>query len=88
MSIRESLISLGELPYRRSVITLRDGELTVENCGGVISVSDCREVNGEIVLKLHDRLLRVTGSELLLESLGAYGVRILGGIQSLAFVEL
>lgn len=89
MGIRQSLISLGELPYRHSVVTIRDfGELTAENCTAVVSCSDSREKSGEIVLKLRDRLLRVRGSELQLESFGAYGVRILGELQTVEFVEL
>ena len=82
-------ISLGELPYRHSVITIKDcGEFTVDNCTAVISCSDSREKSGEIVLKLRDRLLRVCGSDLVLESFGAFGVRILGEIQSVSFVEI
>lgn len=89
MGIRQSLISLGELPYRHSVVTIRDfGELTAENCTAVVSCSDSREKSGEIVLKLRDRLLRVRGSELQLESFGAYGVRIVGELQTVEFVEL
>lgn len=89
MGIKQSLISLGELPYQHTVITLRDGrELTAENCTAVVSCSDSREKSGEIVLKIQDRLLRVCGENLVLESFGAYGVRILGNIQTVAFVEL
>lgn len=89
MGIKQSLISLGDLPYRHSVITIKDfGELTAENCTAVISCTDSREKSGEIVLKLRDRLLRVCGEELQLESFGAYGVRILGEIQSVSFVEI
>ena len=89
MGLKQSLISLGELPYQHSVITIRDNsELTAENCTAVVSCSDSREKSGEIVLKLADRLLRVCGGELQLESFGAYGVRILGDIRSVSFVEL
>lgn len=89
MGIKQSLISLGELPYRHSAVTIRDNEeLTAENCTAVISCSDSREKAGEIVLKLPERLLRVCGENLRLESFGAYGVRILGEIQTVSFVEI
>ena len=89
MGIKQSLISLGKLPYRHSVITMRDGkELTAENCTAVASCSDSRERSGEIVLRIQDRLLRVCGDNLLLESFGAYGVRICGDIQTVSFVDI
>ncbi|MGN1340378.1 MAG: YabP/YqfC family sporulation protein [Oscillospiraceae bacterium] len=89
MGIKQSLISLGELPYRHSTVTIRDfGELVAENCTAVVSCTDSREKSGEIVLKLRDRLIRVRGCDLRLESFGAYGVRILGSIQAVEFLEL
>ncbi len=89
MGIKQSLISLGELPYRHSVITIKDcGELIAENCTAVVSCSDSREKSGEIVLQIRDRLMRICGENLQLESFGAYGVRILGEIQAVSFVDI
>lgn len=93
MGIKDRLISLGEAPWQHSAVIIRDGkELCVDCCTAVISCTDCSERSGEIVLKIRcsgeDRLLRVCGSGLLLENFGADGVRIIGGIESLAFVAL
>ena len=93
MGIKEALISLGELPWQHSVITLRDGqELCVENCTAVVSCTDSCEKSGEIVIRIRcagqERLLRICGGELMLESFGTYGVRILGNIETLSFVQL
>lgn len=93
MGIKEALIALGEAPYQHSVVTLRDcGELVAENCTGVISCTDSREKSGEIVLRMRcggeDRLMRVCGCGLALESGGAFGVRIVGDIEAVSFVRL
>lgn len=92
MGIKSRLTELGELPWRHSVVTLRDGcDLCAENCTAVVGCTDCTD-NGEIVLKLRccgtERLMRVCGSDLILESYGAYGVRITGKITTVAFIEL
>jgi len=93
MGIKEALTALGETPYQHSTVTIRDGSgLTAENCTGVISCTDSRESCGEIVLKIRcggeDRLMRVQGSGLVLESAGAYGVQINGDIDSVSFLRL
>ena len=93
MGIRESLTSLGEAPNQHSTVTNRDGcGLTAENCTGVISCTDSRESCGEIVLKIRcggeDRLMRVQGCGLVLESAGAFGVQITGDIEAVSFLRL
>ncbi len=92
MGLKQKLTALGELPWKHSLVTLRDGcELCAENCTEVVGCTD-RSDSGEIVLKIRcdgaDRLLRVCGGGLMLESFGAYGVRISGDITSMAFIEL
>lgn len=93
MGLKEALTALGETPYQHSTVTIRDGaELVAENCAGVISCTDSREVSGEIVLKIRccgeDRLMRIQGSGLTLESGGAYGVRVTGVIEAVSFFSL
>lgn len=93
MGIRETLTALGETPYQHSTVTIRDGiALTAENCTGVISCTDSRESSGEIVLKIRcggeERLMRVQGAGLTLESAGAFGVEITGDIESVSFLRL
>ena len=93
MGLKDALISLGEAPYQHSTVTLRDGrELTAENCTGVISCTDSSEKCGEIVLKIRcggeERLMRVVGCGLTLESGGAYGVHISGDIEAVSFLRL
>lgn len=93
MGIKGSLIALGELPYRHCTVTLYDGtELIADNCSGVVSCTDCREDDGEIVLRLRQadggRLMRVRGERLLLENMDGDGVKILGKITSISLIEL
>lgn len=92
MGMKQKLTNLGELPWKHSVVTLRDGcDLCAENCTAVVGCTDSQE-GCEIVLNIRcsgaDRLMRVCGSDLLLESFGAYGVRITGNITSMSFIEL
>ena len=86
MGLKEALTALGEAPYQHTTVTLR------ENCAGVISCTDSREVSGEIVLKIRcageERLMRVQGTGLTLESGGAYGVRVTGSIEAVSFLSL
>ena len=91
--MKEALTALGEAPYQHTTVTLRDcAELIAENCAGVISCTDSREVSGEIVLKIRcageERLMRVQGTGLTLESGGAYGVRVTGSIEAVSFLSL
>ena len=93
MGLKEALTALGEAPYQHTTVTLRNcAELIAENCAGVISCTDSREVSGEIVLKIRcageERLMRVQGTGLTLESGGAYGVRITGSIEAVSFLSL
>lgn len=93
MGLKDALTALGETPYQHSAVTIRDGsELVAENCTGVISCTDSRETIGEIVLKIRcageERLMRVQGTGLTLESGGAYGVRITGAIEAVSFLCL
>ena len=92
MSIKQKLTDFGELPWRHSVITLKDGcDLSAENCTAVVGCTDQQD-SCEIVLNIRcngtDRLMRVCGSGLILESFGAYGVHITGNIASVSFIEL
>ena len=82
-----------EQDMQHTTVTLRNcAELIAENCAGVISCTDSREVSGEIVLKIRcageERLMRVQGTGLTLESGGAYGVRITGSIEAVRFLSL
>ena len=77
----------------RKILVRRSDQITIaENCAGVISCTDSREVSGEIVLKIRcageERLMRVQGTGLTLESGGAYGVRVTGSIEAVSFLSL
>ena len=92
MGFKQKLTSMGELPWRHSVVNIRDGtELCAENCTEVVGCTDLTDA-GEVILKIRcngaDRLMRVCGEKLALDSFGPYGVRILGKIPSVSFIEL
>ena len=92
MGLKQRLTAVGELPWKHSVITINDGcDLCAENCTAVVGCTG-GDASSEIVLKIRcngtDRLIRVCGGDLLLESFGAYGVRITGNISGINFIEL
>ena len=92
MGIKQKLTAMGELPWKHSVVTITDGcDLCADNCTAVVGCTGEQE-NGEIVLKIRcngaDRLMRVCGNDLILESSGAYGARITGRITGVSFIEL
>lgn len=92
MGLKQRLTAIGELPWKHSVITITDGcDLCAENCTAVVGCTG-DTASCEIVLKIRcsgdERLMRVCGGELLLESFGAYGVRIRGSITGISFIEL
>lgn len=92
MGLKQRLTAMGELPWKHSIITITDGcDLCAENCTAVVGCT-ADTAGSEIVLKIRcsgaDRLMRVSGSDLLLESFGAYGVRITGNITGVGFIEL
>lgn len=92
MGIKQKLTAMGELPWKHSVVTIQDGcDLCAENCTAVVGCAGQSDA-GEILLKIRcngtDRLMRVCGRDLILESFGAYGVRITGNITGVNFIEL
>lgn len=92
VGIREKLTQLGELPWSRSVVTINDGsDLYAENCLAIAGCV-CGEQCDEIVLRIRcsgcDRLLRVKGTGLLLESSSAYGAHISGAIAAIEYIDL
>ena len=89
MGLKEALTALGEAPYQHTTVTLRDcAELIAENCAGVISCTDSREIVLKIRCAGEERLMRVQGTGLTLESGGAYGVRVTGSIEAVSFLSL
>ena len=92
MGLKQRLTAVWELPWKHSVITINDGcDLCAENCTALVGCTG-GDASSEIVLKIRcngtDRLIRVCGGDLLLESFGAYGVRITGNISGINFIEL
>lgn len=84
MGIKDKLIALGDLPQRRSEITLRGlNELLVENCLGVSGYDE-----SFITLAVYGAKIVIAGTPLVLESFGAHGVKITGNIHSLTLEEM
>lgn len=94
MGIKDRLTELGEAPRRHCTVSLFDGnELLIDCCGGVMGFTEgCEGADGEILLKIPcgsaDRLMRISGGGLTLESFGPDGVRIIGSIEAVSFVTL
>lgn len=84
MGIKETLIRLGDIPQLHSQITLRDNtELCAENCR---CVSGCDD--NLVVLRMEKIQVHITGTELVLDNFGAYGVKVTGRIHSVTMEEL
>ena len=84
MGIKNTLIRLGDIPRRNAVITLLgSGEVNVENC---VCVFGCDE--NLMILRTQDTLIKIHGTDLVLDNFGAYGVKVRGAIHSLGLEEL
>ncbi len=82
MGLKETLIRIGDM-QGESRITITGGrELCAENCRSIIA---CDE--NLAVLRTDNLDIRITGTSLVLENFGAYGVKIIGQIHSLTFIS-
>ena len=82
MGIKETLIKLGEMPKEPHISIEGNRLLCVEECR---CITACDEDLAVLRVKGFD--IRVVGSGLVLESYGAFGVRLTGSIHSLTFDE-
>ena len=87
---RDFLTALGEkldipreaLPCGFALALSGDGEMTVWGCRRILSYNE-----GEIVLLVGKRTLRVCGAALFCSAFGSGAVTVTGKIDSLAFLE-
>ncbi|MBQ9948338.1 MAG: YabP/YqfC family sporulation protein [Oscillospiraceae bacterium] len=82
MGIKDTLIRLGEYRGEAQTLIFGNRELCIENCR---CITACDE--NLAVLRMEGIDIRVTGTELMLENFGAYGVKLTGRIHSLTFEE-
>lgn len=83
MGIKDTLIRLGEYRGEAQTLIFGNRELCIENCR---CITACDE--NLAVLRMEGIDIRVTGTELMLENFGAYGVKLTGRIHSLTFEEI
>lgn len=82
MGIKDTLIRLGEYRGEAQTLIFGNRELCIENCR---CITACDE--NLAVLRMEGIDIHVTGTELMLENFGAYGVKLTGRIHSLTFEE-
>ncbi len=84
MGLKNKLIELGDMPNKHTRITITDrNELCAENCRCVFG---CDE--NLVVLSMNGGIVRITGTDLVLENFGAYGVKVTGCLHSITMEEL
>lgn len=82
MSLKEKLIRLGDMQGEARITLCGNGELCAENCR---CITACDE--NLAVLRMEGLDIRVTGTDLVLENFGAFGVKLTGKIHSLTIEE-
>ncbi|MBP1543160.1 MAG: YabP/YqfC family sporulation protein [Oscillospiraceae bacterium] len=83
MGIKSRLIRLTEVHGEMLVTLSGSREVCVENCTGIT----CADENCAVLCSEKESI-RVTGTALVLESYGAYGVKITGRIHSVTLEDM
>ena len=82
MGLKETLIRLGDIQGESRITLFGTRELCAENCRCITACDD-----NLTVLRMEGLDISVTGTELVLENFGAYGVKLTGRIHSLTLEE-
>lgn len=82
MGLKETLIRLGDIQGESRITLFGNRELCAENCRCITACDD-----NLTVLRMEGLDISVTGTELVLENFGAYGVKLTGRIHSLTLEE-
>ncbi len=83
MGLKETLIRIGDIQGESRITLLGKRELCAENCR---CITACDE--NLTVLRMDGFDIHITGTELVLENFGGYGVKLTGEIHSLTIQEV